>query len=108
MTKRRPPITLQEHIEFGRKLCAAEKAVHVIMARIPNSTSRACKIAMRCAQNLELLRCILDDDVCALVPRERDPRNLAICVYYGDGLTVCDDEQSVINDAFAGWRDPRN
>lgn len=62
------PVTLEEHIRWGQ-------AIKEIRDRFAGSAGVG-RIANLLASELEHL-------LCAQVPRERDPRNLAIQVYFG-------------------------
>lgn len=55
------------------------------------------------ANALDRLRSGLDDEVCGLVPRARDPRGLATKVFYGHPFVPR--EAADPNDAFDCWQE---
>jgi hypothetical protein len=95
---RKRRLSVAEHIALGKQLITAYNAAGLYMCYFPK-TSRAAKAAYRVQNALTTLKSVLDDEVCGL---GRDPRNLAIKVYYGPGL-MPDPQQTDPNDAFVGW-----
>ena len=96
---KRNPITFEEHLILGQQLVGAVKGLNEITWRHPAS-SRVRKAAERCLGALITVRSELNNDVCVLTAG-CDPRNMAVCVYYG-GMTR-DETQVIPGDAFAGW-----
>lgn len=101
MKKRRPNVTIRDHVALGNALKSARDAAQRVRLEFSKSSypSRAAK---RVESALISLQSALDDEVCALVPVSRDPRRLATAIYYGTPVVDTDGERDP-DDAFAGW-----
>lgn len=93
-------MTLVKHVETGNRLKAAYRAALDVLTSFPKSSPQA-RVARRLEANLLSLKSKLDGDVCRMVPRSRDPRNLAIRVYYGEPFTPSGRTDPA--DVFAEW-----
>lgn len=99
------PMTIGHHISCGARLQDASDCLESLACRLPRG-HRASRQARRAWRAVDALRCTLDAILCADVSRERDPRNIAVKVYYGGTrfAYVLTDDASLARDAFAGFK----
>jgi hypothetical protein len=99
------PMTLGEHMSCSERLEAASDCLESLACTLPRG-HRASRQARRAWRAIDELRCTLDAIICADVLRERDPRNIAVKVYYGGTrfAPVLTDDASLAQDAFAGFK----
>lgn len=81
-----PRFSLEQHIATGLTIRAAIDKTRKIQTHFPKS-STATRAATRAYHALDQLRAVLDNEVCHLIPKEQDPRNVVTHVYYGTPLT---------------------
>lgn len=95
------PLTLEGHVHLAPVLYAARLAVNAAFPGFPKSGSPTREL-LRFLRAIDALRAALDRQVCTLVPANRDPRRLAIRIYYGAQLTprLVEGREA---DAFAAW-----
>jgi hypothetical protein len=109
---KRPRLTVEDHILLGnrvKRLRADADSIFFTVQSAFGKSNRAARAAGKVGAYGGLGITIsgdLDDKVCALVPRERDPRNMAIKVYYGKPFVREDVERT--GDDFSGWRVARD
>jgi hypothetical protein len=100
VTRKLPRLTVDQHIALSHKLIAADRALGTVTCQ-HKLTPRCRAAARRFAKAMSVIKSELDNDICALTTRA-DPRNVAIGVYYGEGLAR-DETQTTPGDVFAGW-----
>lgn len=103
MRKQRTLFTVDEHVECGAGLKAARDASVFRLLNYFYKSSRAGQALRRVDKALLTLRSTLDDELLRLVPREKDPRNLATRVYFGDARFVRRTPTGNRHDAFDNW-----
>ncbi len=96
------------HVNWGQHIKDARDCLQSLACSLPRD-SRASRQARRAFHAVEELRRSLDNIVRDDVPRARDPRNLAVTVYYG--ITRLEsrlvDPAAFAVDDFAGYRETR-
>ena len=98
-------ITVGQHMSWGAQLKDASDCLQGLACVLPRE-SRASRQARQAWRAIDGLRCSLDTMICTQVPRERDPRNIAVKVYFGPSRFeyVLTDDASLARDSFAGFR----
>lgn len=99
------PMTIGDHMSCGARLKDASDCLQSLACRLPRGCGAA-RQARRAWRAIDDLRCTLDAIICADVPRERDPRNIAVKIYYARTRfePVLTDDASLARDAFAGFK----
>lgn len=95
-----------EHVSCGNVLKDACEWLNDLLTSFPPS-SKPSRQARHALKSLDDLRSTLDSQVCAAVPEARDPRGMAIKVYFGRCRleSVPYDRDARATDAFAGFRE---
>jgi hypothetical protein len=116
-----PPISIAEHIALGHALKAGREALSQIVSlharpvhpykaargrRDPAEKLRqqAVRQAFKAIKELHALKVRMEDELCRVLPRSADPRNLYLFVYLGEPGKLVPCEKSNPADAFDGWR----
>src|SRR5262245_7071236 len=104
MKRRKPKLTVAQHIELAQQMMATRYAINDVLAVLPRN-SRHGRAAWAIYCKLDTVRSGLGSIVRDLTAGN-DPRNLAPAVYYGMGLVLdpSADYKNPTADAFAGWR----
>ena len=99
-------LSLGEHVSQGNRLKDAHECLNSLICSLPRN-SRASRQVRRALKAVDDLRCSLDSMICEDVPLERDPRNMAVKVYYGSARLESQivPEEAFAHDAFARYRD---
>jgi hypothetical protein len=99
------PMTIGDPMSCGARLKDASDCLQSLACRLPRGR-RASRQARRAWRAIDDLRCTLDAIICADVPRERDPRNIAVKIDYGRTRfeAVLTDDASLARDAFVGFK----
>jgi putative IMPACT (imprinted ancient) family translation regulator len=106
--KKPTSFTVDEHISLGNQIKSAWMIQSRLLNHFPKS-SRPARALRLLEAALLTLKGALDNEVCQLVPQDKDPRGLATKVYYGTPMVnvLNDDDYANPNltasDAFAGW-----
>jgi hypothetical protein len=82
---RRTEFTVEQYVQLGNRLKAAATITGDVL-RGRHKSSEAYRAAWKVEHALGLLKNALDNEVCTVVSRERDPRALATKVFYGAPL----------------------
>jgi hypothetical protein len=104
MSRRKPPLTIDDHMHLSNLLKDLRCSVACLL-RCTSMTSKLGRDAMAAVTVLDRLRDGLDDWLHRQAPPSRDPRRLAPNVYFGDQHfhARSADPAEMETDVFASW-----